>query len=195
MGLKKFIGVLLPFQYREPVLGDLEERGFRMADIASVLPRVWCSHARRSFVGASLAGASEEVIERRTRQFESRHRSWALFALGYLAIRTFVGVPNWTARWALLLLLAVLLVVSIFYGPAKQTGLSIIQRHRQILMDYQGRAKFGFPYVLAVFAGAWAAHDFTGRWEPVVRYAGCVLCFAYGRFRARCLQKEIDSLP
>lgn len=44
MGLNlthKIVNALLPRDYREHVIGDLEERGFRPRDIFSVLPGVW----------------------------------------------------------------------------------------------------------------------------------------------------------
>jgi hypothetical protein len=49
MGLKDIISTLLPADYREHVLGDLQERGLSLRDIASVVPQVWWSHLRRAW--------------------------------------------------------------------------------------------------------------------------------------------------
>lgn len=46
--VRKITAALLPDDYREHILGDLEERGFRLRDVVSVLPRIWLSHLRRS---------------------------------------------------------------------------------------------------------------------------------------------------
>jgi hypothetical protein len=51
MGLKSLLPHLLPFEYREQVLGDLAERGYRLRDVVSVLPGLWWTAIRREYVG------------------------------------------------------------------------------------------------------------------------------------------------
>ena len=56
---RRLVSALLPFEYREHVLGDLEERRFPLLDVVSIFPRVWLTHLRRdsftSFRGLPLA--------------------------------------------------------------------------------------------------------------------------------------------
>ena len=96
MGL---ISRLLPRDYREQVLGDLQERGFSVRDIASVLPRIWWSAARRTLRVPNLSGASEAQLRQRLTQL----RRWR-FTLALLHVSVFlrlvlqnVGlhIPRW----------------------------------------------------------------------------------------------------
>jgi len=46
--LRSLVSLLIPDTYREQVLGDLQERGFRVRDILSILPSVWWSRLYRA---------------------------------------------------------------------------------------------------------------------------------------------------
>lgn len=64
----KIVTALLPRDYREHVIGDLKERGFRLRDAISILPSVWISYFRRTRIPwlnilcGFLAGGSLAVL-------------------------------------------------------------------------------------------------------------------------------------
>ena len=64
---------LLPRSHRAQVLGDLEERGFKWRDLASVIPSAWIAHLRREWIAPvpNLGAASDETIRLRTEQLQS----------------------------------------------------------------------------------------------------------------------------
>jgi hypothetical protein len=82
--MKRLLAALLPSDSREHVLGDLEQRGFRLRDIASVLPTVWFAHLRRSWFGPvpNLAGASEVHFQRRCRQMARAYSAAMILYFG-----------------------------------------------------------------------------------------------------------------
>jgi hypothetical protein len=89
MTLHSLVQSLLPTAYREQVLGDLQERGFRLTDIASVLPRIWWTHAARQWTGPvpQMAAASDSAILARTQQLArqgARAAGVVFFAIGIL---------------------------------------------------------------------------------------------------------------
>jgi len=73
MGLnltRRIVTALLPNDYREHVLGDLEERGFRLRDAISVLPGIWMSRLQRNrfpwlglFCGVVVGGCLAKAIK------------------------------------------------------------------------------------------------------------------------------------
>jgi hypothetical protein len=65
MRFHSFLASLLPAEYREQVLGDLHERGFRLRDIVSTIPRVWWSHLRRTCTPpTNIPAGATELAER-----------------------------------------------------------------------------------------------------------------------------------
>lgn len=71
MGLR-LIAALLPHDYREQVLGDLTEGGYRWQDALSMLPRIWWSHLRRSVAGpVPNYSENEDTIRVRIEQLRS----------------------------------------------------------------------------------------------------------------------------
>ncbi len=83
----RLLSALLPLDYRDQVLGDLQERGFLLRDILSVLPRVWWSYTVREFSGPvpSLARACESAIAARTRKLAFHDRILTSMAIGGVA--------------------------------------------------------------------------------------------------------------
>lgn len=184
MGLRKLTSALLPAAYREQILGDLQERGFRAADVTSVLPGVWWSHLRRSSFVPNLAGASEEVIERRTQHLKNWRAGWALLWTAIYAISKFLDASRTPGeRWTwLVILLFVLVVVAAkeIFVPAQ----SAANAHRRQLSQMRDFARIGSPYFLAVFATSRVVQTYSG--EPVadgLYLVGMVCCLMFGRIR------------
>src|SRR5262245_16215158 len=99
MGLK-ILAALLPREYREQVLGDLEERGVRPSDIVNVLPGVWTSHLRRSLFGPPPDyTATESTMGARAGQLRAQRVRWvALWAglgTGSICLRSISAGTLW----------------------------------------------------------------------------------------------------
>jgi hypothetical protein len=199
VGLKKLItSLLLPAGYREQVLGDLQERGFRMGDAAGVLPRVWWSHARRSFIVPNLAGASDDIIERRTRSLEASRLRWANIWMTAVAATTWFDASRGEiGRWFWVFCALALLVATgfkIFY-PSARSPEPAADRHRRVLTQLRESVRFGVVYFPVVFAASRFSRAMWEREAPrPLEIAALALCFLYGRYRASRLQKELHSL-
>ncbi len=116
MGLKKVVSLLLPAPYRQQVLGDLQERGFRARDIASVLPRVWWSHLNRF-----PALGPEHLELRRSQQRLEARRRW--FGLLYAAtvVASLPYNPGFrTFKLVILCLFACAVPLSLVFGSRAQ---------------------------------------------------------------------------
>jgi hypothetical protein len=88
MDLKRVVRALLPRDYREQVLGDLEERGFLLRDIANAIPQVWWSHLHRG-PRYALAAAPDAFLQERTTQF-FRRSSWLTFLWPFLCFQVVI---------------------------------------------------------------------------------------------------------
>ena len=84
---------LLPPGDRAELLGDLRERGFRLADIVSVIPSAWIAHLRREWIAPvpKLASASPEAIRRRTEQLQ--------YSRGFILVVGLSALSGWAMRF------------------------------------------------------------------------------------------------
>jgi hypothetical protein len=153
--MKRLLAALLPAESREHVLGDLAERGYRLRDIASVLPRVWFSHCWREISGPApcLANASEDAIRRRCRQFQAR-RCYSLVAMILPSVAAGI-VRRGDGYWGLLLAAAPLL----FLAPSGKSNNPIASRDRWLdlyraqmiqRLTFSHITVIGFPLMVAI---------------------------------------------
>ncbi len=206
MGLTNIVGALLPRDYREQVLGDLHERGFRLLDIASVVPQVWWSYLRRagSLPRFALATASDAQLHQRTEQF-LRRSSWVpvawIWTQGQRVVHWIDG-PLAVDLAVEVILLAILLMVRSaslrrLETLAQADRPSWVEFHLRQLNRYRIWARFGIPYL--VFPLGWISlsklfSDTRTSTERTWWIAMIILSIILGQLRARRLGREIKGL-
>ena len=186
MGLnltRRIITALLPNDYREHVLGDLEERGFRMRDVVSVLPRVWLSALRRV-------------------NFPWHHAVW--YGVLGLTIASMTGMPYGVASIVVSAFALVGLLVPDV--PASLSVLSVSEQHkflerarkREFLERARNQARWGFPQIALLPS---VNHIASYLWPSITKFQQIwfailwtILFVALGQIRARRLQQELNSL-
>jgi hypothetical protein len=204
MILRSFVSPLLPAAYREQVLGDLQERGFRLTDIASVLPRIWWSHLLRSLTVPILTGASEATLRRRATQFARRR---IFLVSDVLAMAVLLQAFNDKIQDSLGILavgLTAFLIgsdLTFRLGPPLPTGREAwLDYHRKQLQEaFQAslRGGPGFPYTIFL-----AAFNVLNHWQRdpaiLMRVVAMLVAlnaiFALARLRAARLRKELELL-
>ncbi len=163
MNLERIVGGLLPRDRREQVLGDLQERGFRLRDFSSVLPRVWWSHFRRQIGGPlpNIAAANEPAILQRIEQLRNQGRlimtSALAFLFGSIALKGLTGMFE-SRVWTAFLLVGLAATLGALVGRfrSEEKGLlSLDSSRRRLLLDYQSQLRFqmNMMWFLAVLPG------------------------------------------
>jgi len=142
--IQTIIRLLLPRDRRDQIVGDLHERGFRLSDVASVLPRVWWSHIHRAVTGPvpHLAAAGEGAILARTEQLQRQGRfTWAL-AQAVVIWAFALNLPDGASRfWFVATSLGGLAVASrLRRWP--QPALTLDRSRRTLLADYGTQINF-----------------------------------------------------
>ncbi len=193
MGLRQLINALLPTAYREQVLGDLHERGFRPRDIVNVVPRIWWSHLTRFPTPVP----EDLELRRSLERHEARRRWFVLFYAVALAVTMPYNPGMRTFTLWVLGFFAILLPAS-FIFPSQARKLergALLQHLRRVLEGERAISPFGLPYILLCFR---LADPVKALWGDGARLLFCLAaaaaCVAYGRRRASHLQKEINSL-
>ncbi len=147
MTLRSMLKPLLPADYREQVLGDLQERGFRLRDVVDVLPRIWGSFIVRTLTGPipNVAAHGECAILARTEQLQQEGRRAIAYALAIvLATRVLRDLPaSLTTRAALALVLFPLITtLGRFLGRTVESSLSLDRSRTTLLADYRAQLRF-----------------------------------------------------
>jgi hypothetical protein len=210
MTLIRITRALLPADYREQVLGDLEERGFRLRDIASVLPRVWWSSTMRQWIGPvpQMAAASDAAVLARTGQL-ARHGAIALVTGGaliwiaYLPFRP--GLPY--APWQVVVMSLAIVVASIpgYFLQLRRTlpPSNINQARPQLLsayrqqIDYQVTQAKAILYLPSAIIVLWLIDWYNSRAIPpfLVSFLAVLLAVALlAQYRISRLQRELHTL-
>jgi len=209
MGLRNIVSALLPIGYREQVLGDLQERGFRLGDIASAVPKIWWSYLHRSWTlpRFALGGAKDQILQQRVAQFYSQTRwAWALFL--WAQLQPIVRWIHGPTAVSLLLECALLALLCFATRAGRDRFLDTlsgaprplwVSAHHHQLIRQRLLARLGVPYLLIPFA-------FTRLWKtfgsaPIRRAQGIgsflvavIVCLLLGQLRSRRLQREIEGL-
>lgn len=180
MGLKftrKLVTALLPNDYREHVLGDLEERGFRLRDIVSVLPRVWIGALRRANVPWDYA---------------------AIAAILGLDIAATIRMPYGLAA----LIASIFAFAGLFLPNYPPSSLTLFElqpdEQRKLLVRLINQARWGFPQiVLAQSIPRIARYVLPITTQPQqigFLILGACLLVGLGQVRARRLQKILNTI-
>lgn len=196
--VSRLLSTLLPSAYRDQVVGDLHERGFRLADIAGTVPRVWWSNFRRSLNVPNMAGASEAVIRIRMQRVQRMQLLTAMLGAIMFSTGTLLDPRrgDWERAFAWFVPVAMLAVVLArsYYRPVPQSQ-SPVDRYRLLLKQMQNAAQLGSPYLFLVISAGRILGLFLS--EPPrgsLIALGVIGAFVYGQFCGRRLQQEMESL-
>jgi hypothetical protein len=197
--MKRFLAAWLPRDYREQVLGDLQERGFRLRDIASVIPQVWWSCLRRSAAVPMLASANEAALRHRAQQFQVRRFLGTAVALALLT------GASWDAQafWVALFLVSYALTFLHFSDRTPRPGREgWVEIHRkQLTQAIQSSRWGGSPAVFASSAILYRLvrsilSENLERVFPQIEWLLLLLPLSVilGRVHARRLNWELEAL-
>jgi len=144
MTLRSIVRFLLPAEYREQVLGDLHERGFRFRDVVNVLPRVWGSSIVRTVTGSVAVGRECAILARSEQLQQDGRRAIAYTLAVVLATRVLRDFPGTlTTRVALALFIFPLIaVLGRFLGRSLDPSLSLDRSRSTLLADYRAQLRF-----------------------------------------------------
>ncbi len=196
MGLKRIVSALLPRDYREQIVGDLEERGFRPRDVLSVLPSVWWSCMLRASAVPNLTGANETSLRHRSRQFRRRSGlGWTAIIVLYILLQLSILLSDGVS-FAGVAILAFILVTAFtgamalyhFYRllplPLDRDGW--LQHHRQQLQKALGRSFAVLPFCTQLVGTEWM--------HSAWRFAFLVIVIGLIYSHHRRLKKELETL-
>jgi hypothetical protein len=205
MGLRTITRALLPRDYREQVLGDLAERGFRFRDALSVLPHIWWSAIRRSALVPSLASASDAVLSQRVRQFERR---WIVAQLGILCASMSLGrgLSGTEGMWNGVLLFAASLAFCALFmlapyrpPPLPVTREQLILHHREQLQKILARwgPRLLTLWIVTIAGGLWSTWSREASelpWRFTRSVAALALIYLLVRWKTRRARQELESM-
>jgi hypothetical protein len=161
MDLKGVVAALLPFESRDHVLGDLEERGFRVRDVVNVLPLVWWSYWVRQWKTPAYvtAGASDAALYHRARQFARRQalfrtvsNSLGITLVANLVRTRFLHRPASDEPWTFFFIVFVGILINEVlerrFAPPAGDRTRWLKRHRGQLKVAlrEARLPLGFPF-------------------------------------------------
>jgi uncharacterized membrane protein YbjE (DUF340 family) len=207
MILRSIVSALLPADYREQVLGDLQERGFRLTDVATAVPQVWWSHFLRGRSPRfALAQAPDLILHQRTEQL-FRRSSWLVFLWILIQSQSLIALIHGSLEVSLAAE-AVLFILSL---SARYATLRLLEPlataersqwtefHNSQLQLHRIWARLGMPHILFALAALSVGQSFrpdaTTRSQRLLwLLAAFAISLILGHIRARRLQRELDGL-
>jgi hypothetical protein len=186
--------LLLPPESRESLLGDLEERGYQLRDLLSLLRAAWSTAIRRRFAIPDYRRATDAAIQHRAQQFYANRTAALVFCLGAnglsVIIRSLQAPGSVNVGLTLLLFFVVIAArASARHRLTLRDRGEALEQHRRQLSAPILVTMFGLPYVMLMAAILrLVPHDRS--WNiPVL-----LLALPYGLYRASRFRAELAAL-
>ena len=205
MKLTPIVKSLLPHDYREQVLGDIQERGFRLRDVASVLPRVWWSCLLRAAAGPSSPfSASPAAILARTEQLQRQGRITQVLLFTLFLYAFAIDLSTGAARLGFIVAgLVILMLRARFTRVGPQPVLSLDPSQYKLLADYRAQIDFqraSLTWVplfalFVLFVPFRSPMILTASWPVVFLYGvASAILVVWSRSRVSQLRRELESV-